>query len=218
MIPPLNTMNTVEHHWTLWLLLPGSNYIESGRITKTIVLSELSTTFYRYWQLWYNKQCSWGNRWYQNTLRTLRIGTIMVSWWLLNMVTDNTGKVQVWYCSSGRILLAADNTGQEARQPLSTPHCSGVKNVKNTKTSQLRNQTLQHNKAPHFSAIIELSSRYALNLKHAHCRLYAIQRFSIDWEVTDAFCSWSVTVVLIFVCTLCILSVTQYMLFFIERW
>ena len=45
MIPPLNTMNTVEHHWTLWLLLPGSNYIESGRITKTIVLSELSTMF-----------------------------------------------------------------------------------------------------------------------------------------------------------------------------
>ena len=48
MIPPLNTMNTVEHHWTLWLLLPGSNYIESGRITKTIVLSELSTMFNRY--------------------------------------------------------------------------------------------------------------------------------------------------------------------------
>ena len=136
MIPPLNLMNTIGHCGCCY---QNPTIIESRRITKAIVLSELSTLFKSYWQLWYKKQCSWGNRWYQNTLRTLRIGTIMVSWWLLNMVTDNTGKVQVLYCSSGRILLAADNTGQEARQPLSTPHCSGVKNVKNKKTSLLRN-------------------------------------------------------------------------------
>ena len=133
-----------SHHWTPWTLLNtighcGYCYQDPTILKAKAMFSELSTMLNRYWQLWYNKQCSWGNRWYQNTLRTLRIGTIMVSWWLLNMVTDNTGKVQVWYCSSGRILLAADNTGQEARQPLRTPHCSGVKNVKNTKTSLLRN-------------------------------------------------------------------------------